>query len=465
MGNRFLIVGAGFSGTVLAANLLRRLPADGTEITLVERGPEFGRGLAYATHEYPHLLNVPTGRLSADSKDPLQFLRFAQATRPDAGAEDFLPRQLYGAYLQHFLLCAQRESHGATLTRVSGEVVRILRQTPGGRLGAEFADGSSIAADRVILAPGNPPPPCLPWSEPLRAHPAYHENPWVSPMPFRDKQSVLIVGNGLTMADVASSLCDDAASGDAGRGPRVMTISRRGLVPLAQSTFHAAAVRGDGEGLLECAGSIRRLTAASRAMARDVALLGGDWREVVTFIRNLAPSLWQRLPDIERRRFLRHLQGHWDVHRHRLPPQLAQRIESLRRSGRLEINAGRIDSVVPDGERLRVAWRRRGSAATSTVVVDALVNAMGPDYSLRRSRDRLLRSLRNEGWICEDALELGLRTGPHGECVAAGGPPSDELYYLGPMLRASQWEATAAPELRNQAERLALHLVATKDRR
>jgi len=459
MGNRFLIVGAGFSGTVLAANLLRRLPAEGNEIVLVERGPEFGRGLAYAIHEYPHLLNVPAGRLSADSKDPLQFLNFAKATVPDASAEDFLPRQLYGTYLQHFLLWAERESPGVILTRVPGEVVRIARQAPLGRLDAEFADGSSIAADCVILAPGNPPPPCMPWTLPVREHPAYHENPWVSPLPFRDKQSVLIVGNGLTMADVASSLCDDAASGDTGRGRRVMTISRRGLVPLAQSAFHAAAVRGDGAGLLESAGSIRRLAAASRSMARDVVLLGGDWREVVTFIRNLAPLLWQRLPEIERRRFVRHLQGIWDVHRHRLPPQLAQRLESLRSSGRLEINAGRIDSVVPDGERLRVSWRPRGAATANTVVVDALINAMGPDYRLARARDRLLQNLRREGWICEDALELGLRTGPLGECVSAAGTPSDQLYYLGPMLRASQWEATAAPELRNHAERLALHLI------
>jgi uncharacterized NAD(P)/FAD-binding protein YdhS len=147
MGNRFLIVGAGFSGTVLAANLLRRLPAEGNEIVLVERGPEFGRGLAYAIHEYPHLLNVPAGRLSADSKDPLQFLNFAKATVPDASAEDFLPRQLYGTYLQHFLLWAERESPGVILTRVPGEVVRIARQAPLGRLDAEFADGSSIAAD------------------------------------------------------------------------------------------------------------------------------------------------------------------------------------------------------------------------------------------------------------------------------------------------------------------------------
>lgn len=455
MTNRIVIVGGGFCGAVLAANLLRRAPVGCSEIVLVERAAEIGRGLAYARSDYPHLLNVPAGRLSADAMDPLQFLHFAQGVLPDAGAEDFLPRQLYGAYLQDFLSRAERDARGVTLTRVSGEVTRIGRHATHGLLAAEFPDRAPITARRIVLALGNPPPPAMPWAAPVQGHPAYHDNPWVSPMPFRDKHSVLIIGNGLTMADVAASLCDDAA-----RGPRVMTISRRGLVPLPQSNFHAAAIRGDGAGLLERAHSIRQLLAASRSMAREVAGLGGDWREVVTFIRNLAPLLWQRLPQAERRRFVRHLQGHWDIHRHRLPPRLAQRIDFLRRSDRLTINAGRIDALMPDGDRLKVAWRPRGRAVVNTEVVDAVINAMGPDYSLRRSRDSLLQNLRRDGWICEDALDLGLRTGPLGACVGADGRASDQLYYLGPMLRADHWEATAAAELRNHALRLSQHLSA-----
>ncbi len=458
MSNRMVIVGGGFSGTVLAANLLRLAPARCSEIVLIERGPEIGRGLAYAVHDHPYLLNVPAGRLSADSREPLQFLKFAQRTRPDADAEEFLPRQLYGAYLQEFLAEAERASPGIALTRVQGEAMRIRRPDPatGARAAAlkvEIDGHAPIAAQWVILAPGNPPPAALPWAQALADHPAYHDHPWKQLPRLGDAHRVLIIGNGLTMADVASALCHDAP-----RAPRVMTISRRGLVPLPQSTFHAAAVRGEGTGLLACAGSIRRLLGASRHMAREVAEHGGDWREVVTFIRNLAPALWQRLPEAERRRFLRHLQGHWDVHRHRLPPQLAQRIAALRRDGHLTINAGRIDAVAAEGNRLRVTWRRRGSATLNSVTVDALINAMGPNYRLLDSRDPLLQALRADGWICADALHLGLRTGPRGECIGADGEASTQLFYLGPMLRASHWESTAAVELRHHAENLARHL-------
>ena len=453
--DRILIVGGGFCGTVLAANLLRRPPANSTEIVLIERRPEMGRGVAYAVRESPYLLNVPAGRLSADSLDPLQFLRFAQRTSPEVDAEDFLPRQMYGDYLQDFLSRAEREAPAhVRLARVFGEVTHLSRHADDGSWAAHFAHREPIAARRVILAVGNPPPPALPWAESVRDHPAYRDDPW-SPLPrLSAEHCVLIIGNGLTMVDVASSLTRDAA-----RAPRLVTISRRGLVPLPQSSFRASAVQGDGEGLLACSASIRRVLAMSRALARDVAYLGGDWREVVTFIRNLAPGIWQRLPEVERRRFLRHLQSYWDVHRHRLPPQLAASIDELRRGGGLEVNAGRIDELTPDGNRLRVKWRRRGSAHASTLVADVVVNATGPDYSLKRARDPLLKSLRSEGWVSEDELDLGLRTTATGACVAADGRAGEQLFYLGPMLRASHWEATAATELRNHAEQLARHLV------
>jgi uncharacterized NAD(P)/FAD-binding protein YdhS len=97
MRDTLIIVGAGFCGTVLAANLLRRPPREPTDIVLIERGSTMGRGVAYADREFPYLLNVPASRLSADSRDPLQFLRFAQRHVPNADGEDFLPRALYGS--------------------------------------------------------------------------------------------------------------------------------------------------------------------------------------------------------------------------------------------------------------------------------------------------------------------------------------------------------------------------------
>lgn len=102
-----VIVGAGFSGTLVAANLLRSQHWAATQVVLVERSASVARGKAYADRDYPYLLNVPAGRMSADPGSPLDFLSFAQHRIPEATAEDFLPRALYGEYLEATLLDAE----------------------------------------------------------------------------------------------------------------------------------------------------------------------------------------------------------------------------------------------------------------------------------------------------------------------------------------------------------------------
>ena len=122
------IVGGGFSGTVVAANLLRRPPAGPTRIVLIERSADVGRGVAYAQRSFPYLLNVPTARMSASSLEPQQFLRFVQRRIPNATGEDFLPRALYGDYLQEVLLAAQLSSpRSVAFEKVQGEVTGVRR--------------------------------------------------------------------------------------------------------------------------------------------------------------------------------------------------------------------------------------------------------------------------------------------------------------------------------------------------
>jgi uncharacterized NAD(P)/FAD-binding protein YdhS len=126
----------------------------------------------------------------------------------------------------------------------------------------------------------------------------------------------------------------------------------------------------------------------------------------------------------------------------------------------LTIGAGRILAMESQGEQLRVTWRPRGGATAQSSVVDAVINATGPDYSLKQSRSGLLRALHDDGLISADPLNLGLRTTASGACIGADGRPSERLFYLGPMLRAGHWEATAVAELRLHAEGLANHLAA-----
>jgi len=453
-----VIVGTGFSGTVAAINLLR-LASSPLRIVLIDRTCAVG-GVAYARCEYPFLLNVPAGRMAASSADPSGFLEFARHRLPKVSPEDFLPRALYGEYLEASLRTAELSapSH-VKLVRMSGEVVRIDRTALVRSPRVNLRDGRRVQADQVVLALGNPPPARIPAAEALitnnqnRAREQrYVEDPWAAQPKFRCGETLLVIGTGLTMADVVT-----AAAQSTGDRIVVHAISRRGLVSPSQTTFrsHPGALGDyDGHALLGAtARSMRRLVRAVRELCDRTAQDGGDWREAITLVRHLAPDIWSRMPLAERRRFLRHARSFWDVHRHRLPDQTLEVLGRLRRAHGLHVHAGRIVGLAPHGEQVRVTWRPRGDRDPQTLLVDRVINCTGPDYDAARSNNALVRSL------------LGLKTGDHGALIDASGYAAPDLYYLGPMLRADCWEATAVPELREHAERLARHLAARAERR
>jgi uncharacterized NAD(P)/FAD-binding protein YdhS len=452
------IVGGGFCGTVVAANLLRRPPRGPTRVVLIERGSAVGRGVAYADRGFPYLLNVPASRMSASSDEQGEFLQFVQKRIPGAGGEDFLPRALYGEYLQEFLMAAQLSAPGnVRLDVLYGEVTNVRRLERHLPLQLELRDGRKLTADDVVLALGNPKPASLAITAPVAGHPAYVADPWSNELQFSRSQKVLLIGTGLTAADVIN-----AASADPQRSPTLHALSRHGFVPPRQTAFRPDAFKGDGNALLlSASSSLRGLTKAVRLLAREAENCGGDWREAITFVRNMAPTIWQRLSERDRVRFMRHLRALWDTHRHRLPLQLIQRIDELRNMQSLHVHAGQLLQFAPCKEGIEVTWRPRGMQTQRKETFDRVVNCTGPDYAVARSQEPLWRSLVQCGLCVADSLGLGLRTGPRGAVIDADGWPGPHLFYVGPMLRADLWEATAASELRTHAERLAT-LLATE---
>jgi uncharacterized NAD(P)/FAD-binding protein YdhS len=447
------IVGAGFSGTVVAINLLQQQSAEPLRVLLVDRAPA-GRGVAYADREHPYLLNVPAGRMSAAGSDPLDFLQFALTRMPNATAEDFLPRSLYGEYLQARLRHAEvNAASGTQLQRVTGTASALQCRNNGPQYCVHLAEGGSLVADEVVLALGNPPSQSLPGSEQLRGS-SYVADPWSAPVNFRAGERVLVVGTGLTMADIVI-----AGAGTAHRDVHIHAISRHGLVPPSQAALKHGQVQLETRRLIEAASfSTLTLSRVVRQLVSDTVRGGGDWREVINHLRNLAPQLWQRMPARERQRFLRHLRPYWDIHRHRLPRQTLAEIEKLRDERKLSVQAGRILSLERAAEQVRVTWRPRGASVPVTLLVDRVINCTGPNYDPRRSRDPLLVSLLAQGLAVPDTLGQGLRTSAFGALLDAQGRCNRGLYYVGPMLRPDHWESTAVPELREHAARLALHL-------
>ena len=106
------IVGGGFSGVAVAAELLRS--GGGQRITLLESGPRFGRGIAYGTTDSAHLLNTRAERMSLFASDPTHFVHWNRARGCETEPTDFVARSIYGNYLEDTLnALASRGSSGS----------------------------------------------------------------------------------------------------------------------------------------------------------------------------------------------------------------------------------------------------------------------------------------------------------------------------------------------------------------
>ncbi len=452
------VVGAGFSGAVVTARLLRGARAPVT-IRLINRSGAMARGVAYGTRTESHVLNVPAGRMSAFPEDESDFLRFAQTLIPEAAGGSFLPRRLYGEYLEAVLRRAEAEAApGVRLEAVTGEVVALTPEAAGSGAVLTLDDGSRIETDRVVLALGN-----YAAADPVVDTPAFYGSARYIRDPWRGGAlapiaPALLIGTGLTMLDVALDLATPAR-----RAP-IHAVSRHGLLPQAH---RSPAVPPDHPyrppGLADCPATaldyLRVVRRHIRALARD----GVDWREVVGALRPVTPALWQALPLLERKRFLRHLRPYWEVHRHRAAPELAAALRALIAERRLEIHAARVLRFEERRARIVVMIRRRGGGV-EVLRVGWVINCTGPASDLRTLQDPLIASLRAQRLIRPDPLGLGLETSPRHAVLEADGRPSEVVFHVGPLLRAVHWEATAVPELREHAREVVEELLKSVNR-
>ena len=106
----------------------------------------------------------------------------------------------------------------------------------------------------------------------------------------------------------------------------------------------------------------------------------GDWRPAIDGLRPVTAQLWQGLDEDDKRRFLADHARTWDIHRHRMPPVTAARLDELSDSGRLVRHAGTVveATAVPGGVEATLTDGER-------VTVGAIVNCTGPVGALAKS--------------------------------------------------------------------------------
>lgn len=444
------IIGAGFSGTALARTLLRNTPA-GSRIALVGTPESFARGVAYGTRRAEHYLNVRAADLGIDPDAPADFADWLELEVPTR--DGFLPRALYGDYLDLRL----REAIDAAAGRVElhalrVEAVSVERVRAGFRV--YLADGNDFVATRVVLTLGAlPPQPLAELAPGLVASSRYIASPWeeAALASIDPDANVLIVGTGLTFADVATSLRRQKHRG------RIDAISRHGFSPqrhAARRSTPPTLPPGLQRALED--GDLRRVLRA----VRDVLHVIDDWRCIIDALRPQVQGFWQRLDLRQRARFLRHLRAHWETHRHRLAPEVADEIDALRASGQVRVRAARLLHARLEHGRVEALLRGRGQAHAAAERYDVLIRATGLDTDIQRSTHALITHLREAGLVVADPLGLGVVADEHFALLDRNGQPIAGLYCLGPLLRGRCWEFTAVPELRRAAKQLGIALAA-----
>ncbi len=434
---RIAIIGGGATGALAAVHLARRLAGRAEAILLVEPSETVGRGLAYSTTDSRHLLNVRVSNMSAFPEEPQHlhdWLR-RQGGQPCPTPFCFISRGRYGDYLSDL---AQEVLASGAVRHVRDVCVDIVERRDGATL--RLGSGATIEADHVVLATGNDAKPAV------NGFPA--EQPWTpgSLDGLSPEAPILVIGTGLTMVDMALSL-DRRGH----RGP-IVAVSRRGLLP---SAHRSTAPRAIGADEIPFGTDLSKLLAWLRGFSAGLAAEGVDWRSAVDALRPHTQRLWREMTLEQKRRFLRHARVYWDVHRHRMAPEIEQALARLMRDGRLTVIAGRILAVRRDADRLRVQIAPRGATDRQESIFARVIDCTGLADDPLKSSNPLLCALFARGALRPDALGIGLDVAETYRIVGAGGARSQRIRAIGPLARAAFWECIAIPDIRVQCSEIA----------
>jgi len=442
------IVGSGFSAIALTINLLRFLPASAS-VAVVGDDPGFGRGTAYRTEFYLHRLNVAAARMSVFPDRPDDFVEWLRRQGRAVFAEDFASRGDYGLYLRDTLASLLRpRERRAHVDFVRAKATACVQCESDGLVFCLDNTGELKARNVVLaLGVGNADLPLPKDRVDEAVRPRIIDNPWrlgwLSRVGRTDE--ICIFGSGLTMIDQVLSL---RAQGHRGR---IHVLSRRGLVPHPHPARRAAPLAPE---LPES----REISALLHALRRQVDN-GSDWRGVIDGLRPQTQALWQSLSAEQRSRFLRHALPWWNIHRHRIAPEVFARFDALLKDGTVTVHAGYLQSIDNEGSGAGVRYRRRGVQEIAAFHADWIVNCTGMERA-GIGHSPLLTAMRDRQMIAMDELGLGISVDPQSRVLDPRGEPHPGLFAAGALTAGQFWEITAVPDIRVQAKALAETIVA-----
>ncbi|WP_245280026.1 FAD/NAD(P)-binding protein [Hyphomicrobium sp. 99] len=435
------IVGGGFSGASVAYHLaLRRIPV---RIVVFEPRPTLGSGLAYGDSDPHHRINVPAHKMSLLPDDEAHFRRWIDQSHATAGDLEatgsdgnlYPNRSVFGSYMEQQL--RPLIARGA-IEHIRERVSSVAKDGEGWLVRGQGAD---VYADIVVVATTHPPPrvPAV-IARALKGDPRLIPDATAADAlaGIDAGARVLIVGTGLTMADVVATLDAQGHRGE------VIAISRRGLRSRGHSANPADPFGNFSDPLPKTA---RDLLRRVRTAIADADLEGVTWHSVIDSVRAHAKVFWPALPLQERRRIVRHLRPYWDVHRFRVAPQPEAIIVRRIADGSLTIVAASVDQVRSGPENLEVVLRLRRSGKRVVQAVDHIITTTGPAHDEVLSSQPYLAGLKAAGHLREDPTHLGIACDAAGHALNSDDGPNQSLFIAGPLARGTIGELMGLPQV------------------
>jgi uncharacterized NAD(P)/FAD-binding protein YdhS len=387
--------------------------------------------------------------MSVFAEDERHFERWLLASGelehdPEAvwpGGYQYPSRASFGRYVAQLVDDARRNRPDVAIDHVRHRVVGISNSA-GYRLTLD--NGSAAEADLVVLAVSHPPP-VVPTMIRVRLPnvPAVIADPWGDRgiAEFGHDERILIMGTGLTMADVVASLAR------AGHRGMITAFSRHGL--LSRGHPRARHEPFPRFGAIEPPETARALLRAVREAVNAAGECGLPWQAIFDDLRINAERLWRRLPVAERRRFLRHLRSYWDAHRYRMAPQVEALLARKQADRSLQLLAASLCGIERRTGALVATLRPRGQPDHSSITVecDRLVLTTGPGHATVLTDNPALDSLRAAGLIQGDPAGLGILVDVTSHAIGADGVASKTLLVAGPLARDTFGELMGLPQV------------------
>ncbi len=448
-----VIIGGGFCGTMTATNLIRGAKGP-LKITVVNSGAPFNLGVAYNTYSATHLLNVAAGNMSVFPEDMMHFTNWVKSKdeysefETDLLSKTFLPRNLFGKYVQSVWESTLASMSNHIEFSLVDDYVSDLELAENNTVKVTLKNGEPLTADYAVLATGNSLPrnPQIANMDYYKSS-TYYRNPWTveSVTKLNPDDDVLIVGNGLTMVDTVIGLIEH------GFKNKIYSVSTNGFGVLAHRHFGLSYTGLVKE--LENRYELQRLVSIVNKHIKKVRKLGVSAGPVIDSLRPYSHKIWQAFTLEEKKQFINRFRYMWGVARHRLPVFIYDIIENLRLEGQLIVHQGKLVDIIEKGNQVHVTFHNAKTHTNETLIVQRVINCTGPETSIYKTLNPLLRQLADRGILSADPLELGVNTDISTyNIIDNKGKKLPQIFTLGTNLKGSLWETIAVPELRVQCK-------------